>query len=50
LNDAIVQNKKKKSTYPLVDENGESTTSTEKVSLFQALGSRDERKQGQEKK
>ena len=31
LNNAIGQNKKKKLTYPLVDENGESITSTEKV-------------------
>ena len=31
LNNAIGQNKKKKLTYPLVDENGESITSTEEV-------------------
>ena len=31
LNNAIGQNKKKTPTYPLVDENGESITSTEKV-------------------
>jgi len=31
LNNAIGQNKKKKLTYPLVDENSESITSTEKV-------------------
>ena len=31
LNDAIGQNKKEKLTYPLVDENGESITSTEIV-------------------
>jgi len=31
LNKAICQNKKKKLTYPLVDDNGESIASTEKV-------------------
>ena len=31
MNNAIGQNKKKKLTYPLVDENGESITSTEEV-------------------
>ena len=31
MNNAIGQNKKKKLTYPLVHENGESITSTEKV-------------------
>ena len=31
LNNEIGQNKKKKLTYPLADENGESITSTEKV-------------------
>ena len=31
LNNAIGQNKKKKLTYPLVDGNGESITSTEEV-------------------
>ena len=31
MNNAIGQTKKKKLTYPLIDENGESITSTEKV-------------------
>ena len=31
MNNAISQNKTKKLTHPLVDENGESITSTEKV-------------------
>ena len=31
MNNAIGQNKKKKLTYPLIDEIGESITSTEKV-------------------